>query len=166
MGLVVIPTGQAKPIDSGTRLARVTFYTSDGEPGGHYGSTGVRLEEGKHVAVDPSVIPYGSEVSIPGLGLYRAVDCGTAVTARTAARKAAGDDPQKASAIVIDVFCAKRETLQCMATTFPMYVEVVWRSLDVPATRPDNEGLMAKAFYVEPRIRTAQIPSKRANPNG
>lgn len=38
-------------------------------------STGVKAKEGRTIAVDPSVIPYGTEVIING-HVYRAEDCG------------------------------------------------------------------------------------------
>lgn len=164
--------GAGKP-GSGTALARITFYSGDRDSGGPIASTGVRLEEGKHVAVDPAIIPYGSEVTIPGLGSYRAVDCGSAVTARTAARKSAGGDPRKASAIVIDVFVAKRQAVQRMASTFPMYVGVSWRTpsktspnrraAGSPSERSDT---LAKATDLPRAKQTAQTRSERKIPIG
>ena len=43
-----------------------------------YGSTGIELKEGVSVAVDPNVIPYGSEIVIYG-HTYTAQDCGGAI---------------------------------------------------------------------------------------
>lgn len=43
-----------------------------------YGSTGERLREGYSIAVDPNVIPYGTEVIING-HTYKAQDCGGAI---------------------------------------------------------------------------------------
>lgn len=43
-----------------------------------YGSAGIELQEGVSVAVDPSVIPYGSEIVIDG-HTYTAHDCGGAI---------------------------------------------------------------------------------------
>ena len=43
-----------------------------------YGSIGERLNEGYSIAVDPSVIPYGTEVIING-HTYKAQDCGGAI---------------------------------------------------------------------------------------
>lgn len=42
-------------------------------------STGTRAIEGRTIAVDPTVIPYGSKVFIEGLGLFIAEDCGSAI---------------------------------------------------------------------------------------
>lgn len=41
-------------------------------------STGVIAEEGRTIAVDPNVIPYGTKVLIDG-NVYVAEDCGSAV---------------------------------------------------------------------------------------
>lgn len=173
MALTGFPDAQAAARNSGNSFARITFYAGDGGSGGPIASTGIRLEEGKHVAVDPSIIPYGSEVTIPGLGSYRAVDCGSAVTARTAARKAAGGDPRKASAIVIDVFVGKRKTVQRMAATFPMYAEVSWRAREAKssvrrttASRSDREDTIAKAADAPPSKQTAQARPERKTPIG
>lgn len=43
-----------------------------------YGSIGERLKDGYSIAVDPSVIPYGTEVIING-HTYKAQDCGGAI---------------------------------------------------------------------------------------
>lgn len=43
-----------------------------------YGSIGERLQEGYSIAVDPSVIPYRTEVIINGKA-YKAQDCGGAI---------------------------------------------------------------------------------------
>ena len=43
-----------------------------------YGSIGEELKEGYSIAVDPSVIPYGTEVMING-NIYKAQDCGGAI---------------------------------------------------------------------------------------
>lgn len=42
-------------------------------------STGKECVEGRTIAVDPRVIPYGSVVKIEGLGEYVAEDCGGAI---------------------------------------------------------------------------------------
>lgn len=43
-----------------------------------YGASGDRLYEGYSIAVDPTVIPYGTEVEIDG-NIYKAQDCGGAI---------------------------------------------------------------------------------------
>jgi 3D (Asp-Asp-Asp) domain-containing protein len=77
--------GQSEEQSGQGRLARVTAYW----PGEDYytnrrlSATGVRLRDG-FCAVDSSIIPYGSVVTIPGLGDYLAMDTGTAVISRKA----------------------------------------------------------------------------------
>lgn len=148
-----IPSAAVAAHGSGRSLARITFYSSDRGSGGPIASTGVRLQEGKHVAVDPSIIPYGSTVNIPGLGSRKAVDCGSAVTARTAARKAAGGNKLKAKAIVIDVFVAKQSTLRRMANTFPMFVDVTWQSNTTKAASKSR------------RMASTDAPSRKSDLN-
>lgn len=69
--------------------ARLTAYWAKG-PGTDVdsaalkSSTGRQLAEGISCAVDPSVIPYGSTVDIPGVGTRLAVDTGGAVKGKTA----------------------------------------------------------------------------------
>src|SRR5881227_2731197 len=73
-------------------LARVTVYWASGGRGSdrwtrrHICATGVRLAAG-HCAVDPRRIPYGSKVVLPDATLL-AVDTGSAVISRKAARRA------------------------------------------------------------------------------
>ena len=42
-------------------------------------ATGTQATQGRTIAVDPNVIPYGTEVVIEGMGTYIAEDCGGAV---------------------------------------------------------------------------------------
>lgn len=70
---------EPKPINLGT--FRITYYCgcySCSEGWGNMTSTGVRAKEGRTIAVDPSVIPYGTHVSINGHE-YIAEDCGGAI---------------------------------------------------------------------------------------
>ncbi len=70
------------------RLARITAYW----PGEDYytnhkrSATGARLRDG-FCAVDSRIIPYGSLVTISGVGSYLAMDTGTAVISRKAAKE-------------------------------------------------------------------------------
>lgn len=57
---------------------KVTYYWPGEDSYGSATSTGVTAQEGRTVAVDPSVIPYGTEVLIDG-HVYIAEDCGGAV---------------------------------------------------------------------------------------
>jgi 3D (Asp-Asp-Asp) domain-containing protein len=86
-------------------LARVTGYWA-GE-GCKFASTGRRLRTG-HCAVDPKRIPYGSKVVFPD-AVCTAVDTGTAVVSRKAARLC-GRTASQLKAIVVDRFFeTKRE---------------------------------------------------------
>jgi 3D (Asp-Asp-Asp) domain-containing protein len=86
-------------------LARVTSYWA-GE-GSKFASTGRRLRPG-HCAVDPNRIPYGSKVVFPD-AICTAVDTGTAVVSRKAARLC-GRTASQLKAIVVDrFFDTKRE---------------------------------------------------------
>ena len=70
-----------------------------GSEGSKYASTGGRLRPG-HCAVDPNRIPYGSKVVFPD-AVCTAVDTGTAVVSRKAARLC-GRTASQLKAIVID----------------------------------------------------------------
>jgi hypothetical protein len=80
-------------------LARVTSYWA-GE-GSNYASTGQRLRAG-HCAVDPERIPYGSKIVFAD-GVCTAVDTGSAVVNRKAARRC-GRTASELKAIVVDRF--------------------------------------------------------------
>src|SRR5256885_16654994 len=73
-------------------LARVTVYWAHGGRGAdrytrqHKSATGLRLHQG-HCAVDPKKIPYGSRVVLPDGRALSAVDKGSAVRNRKAARR-------------------------------------------------------------------------------
>ena len=111
-----------------SRLARVTVYWP--EEGDFYtrnyrSSTGVRLRDG-HCAVDPKVIPYGSVISVPGVGELLAVDTGSAVVSRRAAR-AAGRTTAQRNAIVIDVFCSSRSKARALIKRVSRFAVVSWQ---------------------------------------
>jgi 3D (Asp-Asp-Asp) domain-containing protein len=80
-------------------LARVTSYCA--AEGSKYASTGRRLHPG-HCAVDPKRIPYGSKLVFPD-AVCTAVDTGTAVISRKAARLC-GRTASQLKAIVVDRF--------------------------------------------------------------
>jgi len=88
-------------------LARVTVYWaggrgSDRDTRQHKSATGARLRTG-HCAVDPRKIPYGSQVIFPDRTGLVAVDTGSAVRSRKAARRGGRTQNEK-SAIVVDRF--------------------------------------------------------------
>jgi 3D (Asp-Asp-Asp) domain-containing protein len=57
----------------------VTAYTRYDEGCTDYDANGRRLVPGRTIAVDPDVIPYGTEVYIPGFGVGFASDTGGAI---------------------------------------------------------------------------------------
>lgn len=86
---LTIPTPAANlPPGSRAMVCTLTAYTDGyastgkypGEPGYGITSTGQLAKQGLSIAVDPSVIPYGTPVYIPGVGLRVADDTGGAIT--------------------------------------------------------------------------------------
>jgi 3D (Asp-Asp-Asp) domain-containing protein len=109
-------------------LARVTVYWARGGSGSdrwsrqHKCSTGARLREG-HCAVDPRRIPYGSQVKLPDGTMLAAVDTGSAVRNRKAARLS-GRTTYERSAIVIDRFFETRRQAMTWANRNPQFMTV------------------------------------------
>jgi hypothetical protein len=109
------------------RLARLTAYwASEGDyyTERHLASTGIRLHGGL-CAVDPSIIPYGSVVVIPGVGQFLAADTGSAVVSRAAAREA-GHNHAERSALVIDLFFEHRYQGEAFAAIGPKFASISW----------------------------------------
>lgn len=142
-------------------LARVTVYWASGGGGSdrwtrrHICSTGARLRAG-HCAVDPRRIPYGSKVTLPD-GPLLAVDTGSAVVSRKAARRS-GRTALERSALVIDRFFETKQQALSWANRNPYFMLVQvsppdFRSLPIPATQ--------KVLRVIPQdIRGQAIPPK------
>jgi 3D (Asp-Asp-Asp) domain-containing protein len=108
-------------------LARITVYWASGGKGSdpwtrrHVCSTGARLQSG-HCAVDPRRIPYGSKVILPD-GTLVAVDTGSAVRSRKAAR-ALGRNAAERNAIVIDRFFETKQQALAWARRNPYFMFV------------------------------------------
>lgn len=102
------------------KTARVTYYwPGNGGQVGTITATGKRAVCGQSAAVDPKIIPYGSEIYIPRMGkVLEAVDTGSAVKSRTASKKLGRDD------IVIDVFCASRADAMRRIKKYPMFMTI------------------------------------------
>lgn len=124
-----VPDRQKKQVTKTvSRLARLTVYWP--EEGDFYtrnrkSSTGARLRDG-HCAVDPEVIPYGSVVHVPFIGPLLAVDTGSAVISRHAAKNAART-PEQRKAIVIDVFCSSRAKAKALIKRIEHFAVVTWQ---------------------------------------
>ena len=137
-GTLVTASGSVRT-RSDSRLARVTAYWA--AEGDYYterciSATGVRLHDG-HCAVDPNIIPYGSVVDIEGVGKFLAVDTGSAVISRTAAREGGHTEAER-QAIVIDLFFEDRDAGERFAAGDAKYVSVSWWT-------PTSMGVDAKA---------------------
>src|SRR3982074_2355252 len=98
-------------------LARVTSYWA-GE-GSKFASTGRRLRPG-HCAVDPKRIPYGSKVVFPD-AICTAVDTGTAVVSRKAARLC-GRTASQLKAIVVDRFFETKREADAWTNAHPEFM--------------------------------------------
>ena len=147
-------------------LARVTVYWASGGRGSdrytrkHKGATGQRLRNG-HCAVDPKRIPYGSHIIFPDGTRLSAVDTGTAVRNRKAARLL-GKTPTEKNAVVIDRFFETKQQALAWANSHPhfMPVRVVTPSLAAAATEPVQTPL--RAIAVKPtNVRLADAAGSR-----
>jgi 3D (Asp-Asp-Asp) domain-containing protein len=122
--VLMAPAGFAGPQSV---LARVTVYWASGGGGSdywtrrHVGASGARLRAG-HCAVDPRKIPYGSRVTLPD-GTLLAVDTGSAVRSRKAARLS-GRNPNERNAIVIDRFFETKQQALSWARRNPYFMFV------------------------------------------
>ena len=120
-------------------LARVTVYWASGGSGSdhntrhHRCATGTTLRPG-HCAVDPRCIPYGSRVLLPNGEALAAVDTGSAVRSRRAARLAGRNRSEK-NALVVDRFFETKRQALTWAATHPAFmpVKVVPPALRAPA---------------------------------
>jgi 3D (Asp-Asp-Asp) domain-containing protein len=123
-------------------LARVTVYWAHGGCGSdrysrqHKSATGQHLQQG-HCAVDPKKIPYGSRVILPDGSALRAVDTGTAVQNRKAARHA-GRTTGERNAIVIDKFFETKQQALAWANSNPPFVNVKVVPPNGPAVTTPN----------------------------
>jgi 3D (Asp-Asp-Asp) domain-containing protein len=109
-------------------LARVTVYWASGGKGSdrytrqHKCATGLRLRNG-HCAVDPARIPYGSNIILPDGTSLAAVDTGTAVRNRKAARLS-GQTPDERNAVAIDRFFETKAAALAWANSHPHFLPV------------------------------------------
>lgn len=122
--LLVVPASQAR---EQSILARITVYWASGGGGSdywtrrHVGASGARLRPG-HCAVDPRRIPYGSKVTLND-GTLVAVDTGSAVRSRKAARLS-GRNANERNALVIDRFFETKQQALSWARQNPYFMFV------------------------------------------
>src|ERR1700677_2253248 len=110
-----------------SHLARLTAYwAAEGDyyTGRGISATGVRLHDGL-CAVDPAIIPYGSVVEIAGMGKFLAVDTGTAVIERIAAREG-GHTAAEKHALVIDIFFESRRDGERFEAEAAKFAKITW----------------------------------------
>ena len=136
-------------------LARVTVYWAKGGRGSdrytrlHKSATGQRLQQG-HCAVDPRRIPFGSHVVLPDGTTLHAVDTGTAVRNRKAARKAGRNNSER-NAIVIDKFFETKRQALTWANSNPSFVNVKVIPPNAPAVETPNITNSQPIVLTQPR---------------
>src|SRR5664279_2384727 len=149
-------------------LARVTVYWASGGGGSdrwsrrHICSTGARLQAG-HCAVDPRRIPYGSKVTLPD-GPLLAVDTGSAVVSRKAARRS-GRTAQERGALVIDRFFETKQQALSWANRNPYFMLVQvsppdFRSLQIPPAQKTPPVIVKdmRPQAIPPKSEVAPVP--------
>jgi hypothetical protein len=67
---------------------------------------------------------------IPGVGSYLAVDTGTAVITRKAARES-GHNPEERSALVVDLYFASRRAGELFSRYGPKFAMIAWEPPDL-----------------------------------
>ena len=141
-------------------LARVTVYWARGGRGGdrytrqHKSATGQRLQQG-HCAVDPRKIPYGSRVVLPDGTTLSAVDTGTAVRNRKAARRS-GRTSYERNAVVIDKFFENKRQALAWANSNPPFVSV--------KVIPPNAAPLATPNITNSQPIALSPPATKTNP--
>lgn len=176
VGLAALPNGFARNVPQpNSLLARITVYWARGGRGSdrytrqHKSATGQRLQQG-HCAVDPRKIPYGSKVILPDGTALNAVDTGTAVLNRKAARKS-GHTINERNAIVIDKFFETKSQALMWANSNPPFVNVKVVPPNAPTVaKPNITNGQPIALTTTPtprRIPSAQLaPQNRIASNG
>lgn len=152
--LLVAPAGFAR---EQSVLARVTVYWASGGGGSdhwtrrHLCSTGARLRAG-HCAVDPRRIPYGSKVTLPDATLL-AVDTGSAVRSRKAARRS-GRTALERNALVVDRFFETKQQALGWARRNPTFMLV----------RVSPPGFRTSQIPDSPKLTQPLVSNSRQRP--
>ena len=156
--LLLTPAGFAR---EQSLLARVTVYWAAGGRGSdrwtrrHICSTGARLQAG-HCAVDPRRIPYGSKITLPDATLL-AVDTGSAVVSRKAARRA-GRTAMERSALVVDRFFETKQQALSWAGRNPYFMLVRVSPPDFRRSLISQSQQSRQALLLNSRPRTSTTP--------
>ncbi len=144
-------------------LARITVYWARGGGGTdrytrqHKSSTGLRLQQG-HCAVDPKKIPYGSHVVLPDGTSLSAVDTGSAVRNRKAARRL-GRTNYERNAVVIDKFFETKRQALAWANSNPPFLNVKVVPPNAPAVAKPNITNSQPIALSPPVPATTQVPA-------
>ena len=142
-------------------LARVTVYWASGGKGSdrytrqHKCATGLRLRTG-HCAVDPRHIPYGSKVVLPDGSSLAAVDTGTAVKNRKAARKS-GRTVNERNAVVVDRFFETKSQALRWAKTHPLFMPVRVVSPNYRPASQQQRPALANNFVPGPIMKALPV---------
>jgi 3D (Asp-Asp-Asp) domain-containing protein len=117
---------QPTPAPKNRVLARITYYTKDEDYYSSRGqtSTGEPLRSGV-CAVNPDKIPFYKHVHVEGIGTFRALDSGSAVVSRKAAREAARTKAEH-NALVVDIYCRSQREAARMEANNPLYAYIAW----------------------------------------
>jgi 3D (Asp-Asp-Asp) domain-containing protein len=144
IALLAAWTGQALAVEQ-SLLARITVYWK-GESCSRASWNGARLRPG-HCAVDPKRIPYGSEVIFPDAACV-AVDTGSDVVNRKAARLG-GRTASQRNAIVIDRYFESKQEALAWSNQHPSFMTV---QVQPPKSR------RARAARLQAAAATAPAP--------
>jgi len=138
-----------------SQLARVTVYWASGGRGSdrdtrhHRCATGARLRDG-HCAVDPKHIPYGSRVLLPNGESLAAVDTGSAVKNRKAARRS-GRTASEKGALVVDRFFETKRQAMSWANSHPAF-------MPIRVVRPNAPSLLRAQAFPQAPMAANRIP--------
>ena len=149
-------------------LARVTVYWASGGAGSdhntrlHRCATGARLRNG-HCAVDPRHIPYGSRVVLPNGETLAAVDTGTAVRTRKAARKA-GRTVSEKNALVVDRFFETKRQALAWANSHPLFMPIKVVKPGMAKAGPETKQETTVMAIVSPKPNDKPMLASNANP--
>src|SRR4051794_15233045 len=133
-------------------LARITVYWH-GESGERASWNGAALHNG-HCAVDPNRIPYGSKVIFPDAACT-AVDTGTDVVSRKAARMTGRNAAQK-NALVIDRYFDSKAEAMTWTRSHSAFMTV---QVEAPEARRKRATSLSKRMLPPPKLAAVEPAS-------